>query len=213
MRVHRLKGAHFFSADLFALLYKLHWLLVSPVGAVSRDELVSALPSVDEMYEIACGGMDWSAWNTLYGNRANSFIIAAQACEKYQLYDQALIYAETQKIPHPQWQKGFPSPSGRFEAFRISGRCLAALGKTQEAEEAFKTASASVEGFGYPLLKVLAIADLKVHILDKASRGDEGSTLLKGSVQALLGDTPDPQQVKELDSILGPEISLCDVLA
>jgi tetratricopeptide (TPR) repeat protein len=199
----RTKGLHFISTEFCGLNLKLCWLLASPVGAIPQDELVEAMPTVDEMTEMAMAGFEWSFFHTLYGNRWNIHLFAAQVYEKYGLYDQALIYADTQKASDPKTHFGLPSPSRSFEAFRISGRCLATLGRTQEAEEAFASACASIEGFGFPLLKVLAVRDLKAHILDKTGRSDEGSSLLKVSIEQLLGPTPDPLQIKELEAILG----------
>lgn len=166
--------------------------------------MISTLPTADEISEIANAGQDWSLVHTVFGSRMNPHIFAAQVCEKYGLNDQALSYAEKQQNPGSE-QRGYSSPSCLGEAFRISGRCLAALGKTKEAEAAFQSALAKVEGFGYPLLEVLIIADLKKNVLDQTGRSDEASSLLEGSVQRLFGNTPDQQQVTELEAVLGPE--------
>ena len=86
-------------------------------------------------------------------------------------------------------------------------------GKAQEAEEAFESALTSLSGFGLFLLDVLVLRDLKIFVLDKDERSDEGSSRLKASIQQLMGATPCAEQLAELQVALGPEIELKSVLA
>ena len=87
------------------------------------------------------------------------------------------------------------------------------MGKTQAAEEALESALKAVAGLGYFLLEVLALRDLKVCVLDKDGRAEEGTTRLKASVLQLLGATPTAENVEALAVALGPEVDLRSVLA
>ena len=89
-----------------------------------------------------------------------------------------------------------------------------ALGKADEAETALEAALDCVESLsGYTLQRVLALRDLKVHVLDKDGRGKEGSARLEAAIHQMLGESPAAEQLAELAPALGDAIDLAAVLA
>ena len=96
----------------------------------------------------------------------------------------------------------------------IKGRCFAAQGETAEAEAALELAAqiGADATTGLFLHEVLAVRDLKLHVLDKAGRGTEGSMRLKAAIHRLLGAHPVADQIAELAQALGPGINLSEVL-
>ena len=139
--------------------------------------------------------------------------LLAEACEKLGLYEQALSYAEQAATNTDLKQGGSFLPSVQWRGHRTKAKCLVATGKPKEAEEAFEAALASIDGFEYFLLEILCVRDLKVLVLDKDGRGDEGSARLKAAIHRLLGETPAPEQLSELAVALGDSIDLAAVLA
>ena len=205
-------GIHFGTAEQFSWLLKLYWIMVAPDPGVTAQELADALPSFKEVVTMVNAGLS-SSWCHLANSNWNLPALLAEACEKLGLHEQALSYAEQAATNTDLKQGGSFQPSVQWRGHRTKAKCLVATGKPKEAEEAFEAALASIDGFEYFLLEILCVRDLKVLVLDKDGRGDEGSARLKAAIHRLLGETPAPEQLAELAVALGDSIDLAAVLA
>ena len=201
------------TAEQWEWYLKLLWIMVAPDPGISAEQVAAALPSIEEIVVYSNAGLPHSYMNAVGEWYLNLFVLAAQACEKLGLHEQGLIYAEEAATNTDVTKAGTCVPGTQCQGFRFKGRCLAAMGKTQAAEEALESALKAVAGLGYFLLEVLALRDLKVCVLDKDGRAEEGTTRLKASVLQLLGATPTAENVEALALALGPEVDLRSVLA
>ena len=205
-------GIHFGTAEQFSWLLKLYWIMVASDPGVTAQEFADALPSFEEVLTMVNSGHGHS-WFHLLCSNWNLPALLAEACEKLGLHDQALSYAEQAATNTDITQGGTFLPSVQWRGLRTKAKCLVAMGKPKEAEEAFEAALASIDGFEYFLLEILCVRDLKVLVLDTDGRGDEGSARLNAAIHQLLGETPAPEQLAELAVALGDSIDLAAVLA
>ena len=194
-------------------LNRLMWILVAPDPGVTTEELAATLPSVEDIVVITNAGLPHSYVHVAFDWYSNMFVLAALACEKLGMHEQALTYAEEAATNTDLTKAGTYNPGVHCQGFRVKGRCLAATGRAQAAEEALESALKSVAGCGLFLLEVLALRDLKVCVLDTDCRAEEGSARLKASVLQLLGSTPAAEELEALASALGPEVDLRSVLS
>jgi tetratricopeptide (TPR) repeat protein len=205
-------GAHVAAAEHFSWLYKLTWIMASPEPGVTAQEFADALPTFDQIVTFVNAGMPHSYFQ-LANDHLNLVALMAEACEKMGLYEQALDFAERATTNIDITQGGSFLPSVQWRGYRTKGRCLAAMGKAEEAAAAFESALAAIKGFEYFLLEALCLRDLKVLVLDQDGRGAEGSTRLKTTICMLLGDAPVAEQLVELQASLGGAIDLSAILA
>lgn len=208
----RTMGVHFATAEQYGWLLKLSWVMVSPDPGVAPQEFADALPSFEDVVTMSNAGLAHS-YNNLLTSNLNVLALIAEACEKLGLYEQGLHFAEEAATNNDIKNGGSFLPSMQFRGYRTMGRCLVATGELKQAEDAFEKALASIEGFEFFLLEVLCLRDLKVFVLDKAGRSDDGSARLKAAIFNLLGETPASEQLAELDLALGKSIDLATTLA
>jgi len=193
-------------------MIKLSYIMLSDDHGVSAEELAETLPSLEDMIPMVNAGLAQS-YSHLLNEDCNLFVLAGRACEKLGLYEQALPYAEAAATCTDITKGGCTVPATFCLGFRTKGRCLAALGKMAEAEAAFESSVASVAGTGLFLLEVLALADLKVFVLDKDGRAAEGSSRLKVAIHTLMGKSAAEDQLAALQVALGSGVSVGEVLA
>ena len=206
-------GQHLLTTEYASWMYRFRGITMAAEPGVSADELADTLPSIEDMIWMANAGLPSSWVHTGFAG-ANLFVAACEACEKLGLHELALEYAEHATTTTDLTKGGCILPSEHFRAHCCKGRCLAALGKAHEAEAALEAALACVESLpGYTLQRVLALGDLKVHVLDKDGRGAEGSARLKVAIHQMLGESPAAEQLAELAPALGGAIDLAAVLA
>ncbi len=208
----RTMGQHLDSAEHWSWVLKLAWLLVVDIdeSGLSIDEISTSLPSVKDLVVFSKGGFPHCCQNLMH-SVMNSFTMAAWVCEKLALYDQALLYAEA-AISTDFSQAGSVAPITHWKGHTSKGRCLAFLGRPQEAEAAFESALDYIADLGLFLYEVLCLRDLKVHVLDKDGRGAEGTARLKASIHTLLGTAPAADQIAELQVAIGSAIDVADIL-
>ena len=204
-------GAHVFTSETASWMIKLSYIMLSDDHGVSAEELAETLPSLEAMIPMVNAGLAQSYMN-LVNEDADLIVLAGKACEKLGLYEQALPYAEAATCTDLT-KGGCTVPATFCLGFRTKGRCLAALGKMAEAEAAFESSLASVVGTGLFLLEVLALADLKVFVLDKDGRAAEGSSRLKVAIHTLMGKSAAEDQLAALQVALGSGVSVGEVLA
>eukprot|EP01043_Picozoa_sp_COSAG02_P005076 COSAG02_NODE_135_length_34565_cov_80.368856_30_plen_1468_part_00 len=191
-------GSAFTCAEFTAWLAKAGFILVSKLGVVSEQEVVSMMPSIDEV--IRCS-MNWTS-ACIYNNWqfSNLFVTIASAWQKIGRHDKALKYA-TAGLNPDLTEGGTTGPTSRVTLMLIQGRAHAALGRTSDAGMAFTSAANEAHTYGLHLYEMQALRDLKLSVLDNLGHGDHGARklgavlrLLKGSAEQL---TP---MLKGLDS-------------
>ena len=89
-----------------------------------------------------------------------------------------------------RWLKSHPLHKFHIiEAHRAIGRCKAKLGRTEEADAAFKTAIAEAAKWNFTYLEMLVHCDYIHSVLDQAGRRDQQLALLGKTIKALV---PEP---------------------
>jgi tetratricopeptide (TPR) repeat protein len=134
----------------------------------------------------------------------------AQVCEKLGRHGDALLYAAKVRRYDPSAGGGEADARQRSDDMRptthaaadaLRGRALARLGRAEEAEAAFEEAAGVASGHGLWLLEMLALRDLKLHVLDKAAgRGVEAGARLKAVLSKMKGPS------SELTKLLGGDL-------
>jgi tetratricopeptide (TPR) repeat protein len=205
-------GAHIVSAEGVSMHVKLHYIMISDDHGVSAAELAEMLPSLEDVIQKFNAGLA-HCYMSIFNWDCSGFLLVGQACEKLGLYEQALPYAEMAATCRDITKGGCHVPATHCLGYRTKGRCLAALGKMAEAEEAFESSLASVAGLGLFLNEVLTLTDLKVLVLAKDGRAVEGSSRLKDAIHTLMGKSAAEDQLAALQVALGSDISVSEVLA
>eukprot|EP01047_Picozoa_sp_COSAG01_P054134 COSAG01_NODE_5878_length_3973_cov_1.477284_2_plen_367_part_00 len=203
-------GLHPFTTELFSWLIRLNYALLTDVD-VTPDEMVQQLPTVEDFIWIFNAGLAVSLSSAMFLN--NPFALAAEVLEKYGQHEQALIYAEVAATNTDVAQGGCNLPQIHTRGYAVKGRILAVQGKLEEAEAALESAASIAAEVGLFLQGVLAVRDLKLHVLDQTERGTEGTARLKAAIVRLLGETPDSKQLAELAHALGPKIDTALVMS
>eukprot|EP01046_Picozoa_sp_COSAG06_P050892 COSAG06_NODE_8178_length_2247_cov_2.238827_1_plen_674_part_01 len=113
-------------------------------------------------------------------------LLAALACEKYGMEDEALAFVSVIDEVDPV-RGGDHKPSSHILGACVKGRVLQRQGRTAAAASAFEAAVQQAETVGLPLLAVFALRDLKLFVLDEMGHADHGSRRL-GAVLRTLKD-------------------------
>ena len=134
-------------------------------------------------------------------------LLAAEVCEKLGQHADALLYAATALQYDPDgWRARGEDcrPTTHAPAHALRGRVLAALGRADEAEAALEAAAATARAHGLRLLEMLALRDLKLHVLDPGGRGADGLRRLRAALQRMEG--PAAELTMLLDGLDAEEI-------
>ena len=114
-------------------------------------------------------------------------LLAAEVCEKLEAPGRRVaLPREASRVDESDpTHRHAPDHPRRGHALR--GRMLAAQGKKAEAEAAFEEAIEVSHRTGLRLLEMLALRDLKKHVLDGDGRGEEGIRRLKAVLSEMKG--------------------------
>jgi hypothetical protein len=123
-------------------------------------------------------------------------MIAALACEKYGMDDEALGFVSVIHDLDPRLG-GDPKPTSHIIGHSIKGRVMARRGDLKAAADAFEQAVSMSEKYELWLLTAFALRDLKLHVLDDLGHGDHGSRRLGAVLRRLTGSAA------SLSSVLG----------
>jgi hypothetical protein len=128
------------------------WLLKAAYASIAQDPSITkatvlqVLPSIEVVINGVCTHDFGSVANAAFGGgNWNAFVALAQLCEKFELWQQALVYCNA--AINPDLTKGgceLPTPTS--VALMIKGRSLAALGRLMNAAEALEEAASIAHG-------------------------------------------------------------------
>jgi tetratricopeptide (TPR) repeat protein len=126
--------------------------------------------------------------------------VAAEVFETLGEFENGLVAADTDLrcMPH--------HPYIQIEAGVARARCLAKLGRLEEAEAAFEKAIADAAASRFPFWEMLARRDLVVHVLDGAGRRDEQMAPLGRCIAALV--RPAAEYTEVLGAGLDAEVAV-----
>ena len=86
-------GLHGVTAEQYDWLFKLIYILCVSDHGVSTDEIMKALPSIEEMLPMVKAGLPHSFVHMII-SALNLHLLAAEVCEKLGQYERGLVYAE-----------------------------------------------------------------------------------------------------------------------
>eukprot|EP01047_Picozoa_sp_COSAG01_P012692 COSAG01_NODE_579_length_15238_cov_10.570183_5_plen_284_part_00 len=86
-------GLHILSVEHLAWLGRLSYIMCAEDHGVATDEVMTALPSIEEMIPMVNAGLPHS-WGQSVFTPFNVFVLAAEVCEKLGQYERGLVYAE-----------------------------------------------------------------------------------------------------------------------
>jgi tetratricopeptide (TPR) repeat protein len=172
------------------------WSYDIPVAMASPIKRQHWLTAPDEIDEAAfrawlplpeAGTSGWLDGNgmMIYDVTCNNYgcgdgAVAAEVFETLGEFENGLVAADTDLrcMPH--------HPFIQIEAGVARARCLAKLGRLEEAEAAFEKAIADAAAFRFLFWEMLARRDLVVHVLDGAGRRDEQLVPLGRCIAAMV---------------------------
>ena len=113
-------------------------------------------------------------------------LMAALVCEKFDAKEEALAHAD-QALVTDLAKGGILAALPRILAHCVRGRVLAGQTQLEQATEAFEAAIKEAQTAGWRLLELFALRDLKLGVLDKTRKGDEGSQRIGKVLRMLKG--------------------------
>jgi tetratricopeptide (TPR) repeat protein len=195
------------TAEDWSWSIRLQYVLCSTWRECPPDDVIADLPSPDTLVSyvtnIASGpGYGSHHWAGV----RNLLLLAAEVCEKLERPDDALLYVAKALNNDPKDPYSDRRPTTQALGHSLRGRVLASQGKAAEAEAAFELAVQAAHSKEMWLFEMLALRDLKVHVLDKDGRGEEGLRRLKVVLKEMKGAPA------ELTKLLGGGLDAEEIL-
>ena len=178
--------AHSASAELISWLAKLAYVLVSSRPDVGAEEVISGLPTVQEITQYAMTFSHSAVVLTFFGPLMNLFLLCALVCERHGRHAEGVRYAQAALNTNFR-TAGNCQPTTHCVAHMVCGRLSARLGRTADAVAAFEAAVEQAHQYGLRLLEAFALRDLKTCVADQ---GEEPARRL-GAVLRLLKGPPE----------------------
>jgi hypothetical protein len=195
----------FMSAELLAWANKLLWVLTASDPGVSAAEVMASLPSIEEMVVYNRG-----MFKTSIGSCCGVFTCVptwiALVCEKFEAYEAALPWADAASSGDVT-RLGTLNVVDTITSCRAKGRCLARLGRTVAAAQAFDASIAMSVENGLHLLELLAMAELHSFVrrytdadtdTAAANAGGGGAMMrrMKTVISKMFGQSPQRDRVE-----------------
>ena len=184
------------TAEQYSWFGKLGYFLNSTRPDVSEDEVMAALPSIEEVCHFVMTYDDFSCMSQ--GNGFDLFVFLVLVCEMCGQHARGLSYANASL--DPLTKGGTTCPIPRATMHQIRGRLLVALGRTVDAAAAFESAAESASKYGLFLLEVLVLRDFKLSILDPMGQGEHASRRLGQALRRLRNPESATQLLKGLNA-------------
>eukprot|EP01051_Picozoa_sp_SAG22_P013399 SAG22_NODE_1496_length_4293_cov_1.736052_1_plen_744_part_00 len=179
---------HCFTSESVAWLGRCGHLLTArsiPEG-VTKAEVMSSLPSVEEVISWTAIWQMGSMMHATHGPCCNCFVYLALLCEKFECWQEVVMYTGAALDPDLK-NAGCHTPITRTMSLSLRARAHAALGQQSEAARDFETAAQEAHRVGLWLLEAFALRDLKLLVLDKMGHGEHGSRRLGAVLRLLTG--------------------------
>eukprot|EP01045_Picozoa_sp_COSAG04_P006491 COSAG04_NODE_320_length_16877_cov_26.485401_2_plen_419_part_00 len=182
----RTPNAHYSAMESLAWNNKLGFVLIATKPDVAAEEVLSELPSVEELIPAIMTLEAVSSMNgvTGCGGGMNAFCFLAAVCEKFGANDRALEYIDA-ALSTDLKRAGTHLPLSRLVASILRGRVLAALGRTADAGNALEAAAKEAHRLGVRFYEAQALMELKLLVLDPMGHGDHGSRRLGAVLRRL----------------------------
>jgi tetratricopeptide (TPR) repeat protein len=199
------------TAEDFSWSIRLQYVLCSTWRECPPDDVIADLPSPDTLVSYVTNIATRGTTGPGHGkhHRAgvrNLLLLAAEVCEKLERPDDALLYVAKALNNDPKDPYSDRRPTTQALGHSLRGRVLASQGKAAEAEAAFEEAVQAAHSKEMWLFEMLALRDLKVHVLDKDGRGEEGLRRLKVVLKEMKGAPA------ELTKLLGGGLDAEEIL-
>ena len=173
----RTMNAHTTAAESTTWMQKAGYVLMSKNPGVTTEEVLSALPPVEELIPAVMTIEKVSIFHGLCGVTVNVFIYLSAVCEKIGAHAQALVYADA-ALSTDLTRAGTTLPISRVLASGFRGRALAALGRSAEAGAVLDAAAQEAHRIGVWFYEAKALLDLKQLVLDPTGHAEHGSKRL-----------------------------------
>ena len=166
------KGEHLVDCLFVEYACKAGYILVSSRTDLSADEVMAGLPTREEYIEIIhTKDPEKNGMAVVFFWSVN--VVIAFVCLKFKKYEEAIMWAgmtfDTQK------NGGAIIPMVQIFSHLALGRAHAAMGAVQKATVAFEAGAELAATHEVSMLEVWLLRDLKLYVLDKAGKADEGS--------------------------------------
>eukprot|EP01047_Picozoa_sp_COSAG01_P033031 COSAG01_NODE_2413_length_7745_cov_2.532304_5_plen_321_part_00 len=126
-------GLNVITVEHFAWLCKLSYIMCAGDHGVATDEVMAALPSIEEMIPMVNAGLPHS-WGQFLASSYNLFALAAEVCEKLGQCERGLVYAEHASTcrdiakggamqPNVQWVPPTPTAYGLCQVTLPTSGC------------------------------------------------------------------------------------------
>ena len=165
-----------------------HILLQLMTGTLSvpRQEVIAALPSVEEMLPHLMTLSHLQSFHASSDFQGNTFLLLAAVCQQLGEHERALPYLAAALNPDLT-KAGSTMPSGCTVGLLMQARAYAALGRTAEAAKSFEACAAMAHKYQIWLLEAFALRDLKLCVLDEMGHGEHGARRLGAALRLLTG--------------------------
>jgi hypothetical protein len=181
----RTQGGNYFDAtESFATVLRFSYILMAPDSRTSDEDILLALPSVDEIIAFSCTREN--GYSIHYAVLlVNAFVACAHVCEKLKAHERALQYASA-GLESDAAKAGTGVAVTRVVLQSLQGRALAALGRQADAVAAFEATAEEAHRCGFYLYELLALRDMKVLVLDEQGHGGDHGARRLGAVLRLM---------------------------
>eukprot|EP01045_Picozoa_sp_COSAG04_P004647 COSAG04_NODE_205_length_20393_cov_45.275796_13_plen_2486_part_00 len=180
------KNVYFTTAECFAWAGQMTYVLVASDPGVSPEEVIAALPTIEDIVRCTITFDEFSQTHALFGWYAHLFYLVAAVCEKLGSLDKALHYIDaglSADLPNG----GTQLPNSRTLLNVMRGRVLASLGRSTEAASVLEASVEMARKFGFRLFELYALRDLKLLVLDPLGHADHGSRRIGALLRQLKG--------------------------
>jgi hypothetical protein len=178
------KDKDFFSTEGWGWLVPCAFAVVTQNSSVTADKVLDFLPTVDAVIEGMCTSSACSVAHSSFGPWNNAFLLCAMLCEKYALWQEALVYCDA-ALDTDLKKAGCETPITRTVTLSIKGRALFALGRINDAAQALEIAAGTANRSEMWMCEALALLDLKLCVLDTMGHADHASRRLGAVLRKL----------------------------
>ena len=186
-------------AEMLLGMIQCCYILMTSNPHVTDDEIMLALPGVEEIIELSVRATNGAHDNGLcklgcYLHHShvlmNWFLNCAAVAAKLGRHNEVLGYAVAGLMPDVE-KSGTTIPLTRVLLMTLQANALAALGRKGEAGVIFEAAADEAHRAGFFLYEAFTLRDLKANVLDELGHGDWASRRVGAALRLLTGGPAD----------------------